>query len=265
MRDPTNPLKVFLLGGPEGVAAMAHRSLNAEADGIECTGSLSPGFGSVDELSTSSIIDAINSSNADFLVAAMGAKKGQAWLQKNQHRIQTPIRAHLGATMNFQAGTVKRAPLWIQKWGFEWLWRIKEEPHLWRRYWHDGSVLLRLLLTRIIPFVVLTNWYRPTDKGRELRIDRAENEKSVILNVSGAANFENVVQAALFFKDAVVASKDVVINFAGTSVIDARFIGLLLMLDKQLKSAQHKLALTGMSPRIERLFCLSGFEFLLSP
>ena len=265
MRDPTNPLKVFLLGGLEGVAAKAHRSLNAEADGIESTGFLSPGFGSVDELSANSIIDAINSSNADFLVAAMGAKKGQAWLHKNQHRIQIPIRAHLGATMNFQAGTVKRAPLWIQKWGFEWLWRIKEEPHLWRRYWHDGTVLLRLLLTRIIPFVILTNWYRPTHKGKELRIERADDQKSVILNVSGAADFENVEQAALFFKDAVAASKDVVINFAGTSVIDARFIGLLLMLDKQLKSEQHKLALTGMSSQVERLFCLSGFEFLLSP
>ena len=39
----------------------------------------------------------------------------------------------------------------MQKWGFEWLWRIKEEPHLWRRYWHDGTVLLRLLLTQVVP------------------------------------------------------------------------------------------------------------------
>ena len=53
---------------------------------------------------------------------------------------------HLGATINFQAGTVKRAPYTIQKLGLEWLWRIKEEPYLWRRYFHDGSVLLNLLL-----------------------------------------------------------------------------------------------------------------------
>ena len=118
MRHPTNPLKVFLFGGPEGVAAKAHKNLNAETDGIECTGSLSPGFGTVDEMSTSSIIEAINSSNADFLVAALGAKKGQAWLRKNQDRIQIPIRAHLGATMNFQAGTVKRAPAVDAKMGF---------------------------------------------------------------------------------------------------------------------------------------------------
>ena len=66
------------------------------------------------------------------------------------------------------------------------------------------------------------------------------------------------------FKDAVAAAKDVVINFAGTRLIDARFIGLLLMLNKQLKSDSSSiLTLTGIPPQIERIFCLSGFEFLL--
>jgi N-acetylglucosaminyldiphosphoundecaprenol N-acetyl-beta-D-mannosaminyltransferase len=265
MRDSTNPLKVFLLGGPEGVAAKAHRNLNAESDGIECTGSLSPGFGTVDELSTNSIIEAINSSNADFLVTSMGAKKGQAWLRKNINRIQIPIRAHLGATMNFQAGTVRRAPVWVQKWGFEWLWRIKEEPHLWRRYWHDGTVLLRLMVTRIVPFIILSKWLqlRCESKDKDLRIERDEDQKSVILSIKGIASGRNVGEAIRYFQDAALTAKDVAINFAGTRLIDARFIGLLLMLDKQLKGQQLRLTFTGISPQIERLFYLSGFEFLL--
>ena len=65
----------------------------------------------------------------DFLAVSLGAKKGQAWLLRNHHRLQIPVRAHLGATINFQTGTVKRAPASIrQALGFEWLWRIKEEP-----------------------------------------------------------------------------------------------------------------------------------------
>lgn len=266
MRNSTNPLKVFLLGGPEGVAAKAHRNLNAEVDGIDCTGSLFPGFGTVNEMSTTSIIDAINSSNADFLVASLGAKKGQAWLRQNQDRIQTPIRAHLGATLNFQAGTIKRAPVRLQKWGLEWLWRIKEEPHLWRRYWHDGTVLLQFLITRIVPLIILSKWHRLRSerKVKDLRIERSEDDKSVILSIKGFATGPNAGKAARYFQDAVTAAKDVIINFSGTRLIDARFIGLLLMLDKQLKSQQHRLTLTGTSPQIEKLFYLSGFKFLLS-
>ena len=266
MRDPANPLKVFLLGGPDGSAAKAHSNLNADPDGIECTGSLYPGVGTVDEMSSNSIIDAINLSDADLLVTSMGAKKGQAWLRKNKDRIQIPIRAHLGATINFQAGTVKRAPTWVQKWGFEWLWRIKEEPHLWRRYWHDGTVLLRLLVTRIFPFIILSKWLqlKLESKDKDLRIKRIDDPKSVILSLNGIAAGQNVGETARHFQDAVLGAKDVVINLAGTRLIDARFIGLLLMLDKQLKSQQLRLTFTGISPQIERLFYLSGFKFLLN-
>ena len=229
-------------------------------------GSLYPGVGTVDEMSSNSIIDAINLSDADLLVTSMGAKKGQAWLRKNKDRIQIPIRAHLGATINFQAGTVKRAPTWVQKWGFEWLWRIKEEPHLWRRYWHDGTVLLRLLVTRIFPFIILSKWLqlKLESKDKDLRIKRIDDPKSVTLSLNGIAAGQNVGETARHFQDAVLGAKDVVINLAGTRLIDARFIGLLLMLDKQLKSQQLRLTFTGISPQIERLFHLSGFKFLLN-
>ena len=86
---------------------------------------------------------------ADFLAVSLGAKKGQLWLHRNHQRLTVPVRAHLGVTVNFQAGTVKRAPPRLRAWGLEWLWRIKEEPHLWRRYAHDGWVLLGLIFTRV--------------------------------------------------------------------------------------------------------------------
>ena len=190
----------------------------------------------------------------------------ESWLRQNQHRIQIPIRAHLGATINFQAGTLKRAPVWVQKWGFEWLWRIKEEPPLWRRYWHDGTVLLQLLLTRIVPFIILSKWHqlRWERKEKDLRIEQTEDNNSVILSIKGSATARNIDKALRCFQEAVASAKDVTINFAGTRLIDARFIGLLLMLDKQLNSQKLELTITGVSPQIERLFYLSGFEFLLS-
>jgi Glycosyl transferase WecG/TagA/CpsF family len=90
------------------------------------------------QMSRDQMIDKVNASEADFLAVSLGAKKGQLWLHRNHQRLAIPVRAHLGAAINFQAGTVKRAPPRLRAWGLEWLWRIKEEPQLWRRYGHDG-------------------------------------------------------------------------------------------------------------------------------
>jgi N-acetylglucosaminyldiphosphoundecaprenol N-acetyl-beta-D-mannosaminyltransferase len=264
-RYATQRLLVFLFGGAEGVAAAACSKLNAEPGGMTCVGSFYPGFCSVDEMSTDPILDLINSSNADFLVAALGAKKGQAWLLKNHDRLQIPVRVHLGAAINFQAGTIKRAPAGMRRWGLEWLWRIKEEPQLWRRYWGDGLVLLELVLTRVFPLVILSRWNRLGwgRKAKDLLINRVEDHKSVILSINGAAIAQNVGNALPYFQDAVAAAKDIVINFADTRLIDPRFLGLLIMLNKILKKQQLHLTLTGISPRIARIFRLHGFGFLL--
>src|SRR5581483_12000296 len=154
----TRQLALFLFGGAEGVAASAARNLNSRPGGLHCVGSMNPGFGDVAEMSQDHIIDAVNSSGADFLVVSLGAKKGQLWLQRNHRRLKIPVRSHLGAAINFQAGTVKRAPLFLRIWGFEWLWRVKEERYLWTRYRGDGLVFARLLLTRVLPLVLLSKW-----------------------------------------------------------------------------------------------------------
>jgi N-acetylglucosaminyldiphosphoundecaprenol N-acetyl-beta-D-mannosaminyltransferase len=260
------PLKIFLFGGNEGAAAAACSKLNAEPSGLTCVGSYDPGFGTIDEMSTDAILDSINSSNADFLAAALGARKGQAWLLQNHDRLRIPIRVHLGATVNFQAGTLKRAPTRMRKWGLEWLWRIKEEPQLWRRYWDDGMALLWLVLTQIIPFVVLARWHRLRwgRKAQDLLIKRSEDRKSVILTVNGAATAPNLSKALPCFQDALAEAKPIVINFADTCLIDARFLGLLLMLNKQLKRRGLHLSFTGASPRIARIFRLNGFGYLFA-
>src|SRR5207249_9925712 len=106
VRNPARRLKLYLFGGGDGAGAAAATALNAKPCGWRCVGRMNPGFGSVDTMSTKEIIDEINGSNADFLAVALSATKGQAWLLQNHHRLRVPIRAHLGATVNFLGGTV---------------------------------------------------------------------------------------------------------------------------------------------------------------
>ena len=187
----------------------------------------------MDELSEDHFINQINSSDADFLVAALGAKKGQQWLLRNHERLQVPLRAHLGATINFQAGTIKRAPYVVQKLGLEWLWRIKEEPHLFGRYWHDGGVLLRLLLTRVLPLAVSSRWrsFAP-NVDMISSSSRSTTRARVTLHISGDATTEAVPAAIDAFREAIASHKPIEVDLSRTLTVDARFFGLLLMLRK---------------------------------
>ncbi len=260
--DAVRPLRLFLFGGAAGTAAAAAEMLNSTPGKLRCVGALDPGFGSVEAMCGDDILDAINSSGADFLIVALGAAKGQAWLLRNHHRLRPPVRSHLGAAVNFTAGTVKRSPRILRTLGLEWLWRIKEEPHLWRRYWNDGGVLIGLFISRILPLIV-TSRLSLHGRPQRLIINETQCADRVILRFSGHAIERFVPDAVRCFRQAIAPNKQLVINFAGVGYIDSRFFGLLLMLKKQLEGSGKSLEIAGISARVARLFWLNGLEFLL--
>lgn len=152
-RDPGAPgIKVFFFGGPDGVAELAGAKINQAGGGMRCVGHLSPGFGSLQELSADATIAAINAAAPDFLVVALGAAKGQAWIERNLAKLDVPVVSHLGAVVNFVAGRVRRAPPWVQRLGAEWLWRIKEEPSLAGRYLRDAIGFVPVFVREVLPF-----------------------------------------------------------------------------------------------------------------
>src|SRR5580704_14890543 len=180
-------------------------------------------------MSRDQIVDIVNSSNADIQAVSLGAQKGQLWLHRNRGRLTIPIRAHLGAALNFQAGTVKRAPPTLRRWGLEWLWRIKEEPHLWIRYWDDGIALLRLLLTRVLPLAIATRWYRIRwqHRGQDLLIKTSQDHHSIVISLCGVATETHIGKAISCFREAITGRRNVIIHLSDTRFIDARFFGLV--------------------------------------
>ncbi len=264
LRGPEQPLKLFLFGGDEGVAAAASRALNAAPGAVKCVGWHYPGFCSVEELSEDFIIDTINSSGADFLVVCLGSKKGQLWLKRNSGRLRVPIRAHLGASLNFEAGKVKRAPIIMQKSGLEWLWRIKEEPYLWRRYWHDGQVLLSLLYSNVLPLIIYRLITMELSKA-QLTLDIETQDGCSKLKFIGAATNKNIKKIITALRTTLSTDKRIVIDLADVSAIDARFLGVLLVYRKMIEFNCTEMVLTGVPSRLERIIRLSGAGFLLAP
>jgi N-acetylglucosaminyldiphosphoundecaprenol N-acetyl-beta-D-mannosaminyltransferase len=259
-------LNVFFFGGTGELAALVGKNLNAQSVGLKCVGALNPGFGTVDEMSAEETIEAINASGADILAVFMNAKKAQAWLLQNHDRLRIPVRAQFGATINYEAGTIKRAPPYLRSAGLEWLWRIKEEPYLWRRYWTDGKSLLRLLLTGALPLVLGSLWTRlhsaRTDEG--LWVEWREEQHAVVVGLSGLAIAAHADVAISAFRQALDKGKAIEVDVSRTRLLDPRFFGLLLMVRKELRRRGRALRFVGVSPAIVRVFRLNGFEFLLS-
>ena len=185
------------------------------------------------------------------------------WLKRNNRRLRAPVRAHLGASLNFEAGVVKRAPALMRKSGLEWLWRIKEEPYLWRRYWHDGRTLLSLLSLHVLPLCIYNLTSRKLSE-RQLTLKSERRADCIKLKFSGAATTKNIDEIVAAFRTTLSASKCVVIDLSDVSVIDQRFLGALLVLRKMLRSNQAELVLTGVSRKLGRVFRLSGVDFLLT-
>jgi len=263
-RRGTAPLSVFLFGGPEGVAETACKRVNADSRGLRCVGFQYPGWGTVEELSTDESVARINASGADFVVVALGARKGQAWIQRNRSRLSAPVISHLGAVIDFASGRIRRAPVWLQRAGLEWLWRIKEEPRLWRRYYSDGLVFFWLLVTRVAPLAWLLLWDKPTRQeldsaGFDVRDDGGE----IDIRLRGAWIQDNLAPLRHCFSDAVRTGKDISLAMGEVTYIDSAFIGLLMLLHGKQEHQRRRLVVRNLNIRISRSFRYACAEFLL--
>jgi N-acetylglucosaminyldiphosphoundecaprenol N-acetyl-beta-D-mannosaminyltransferase len=182
-------------------------------------------------------------------------------LARNQNRLKIPIRAHLGASLNFHAGVIKRAPGLLRRLGLEWLWRIKEEPHLWRRYWKDGLALANLFMTRTVPLAIWTSQqWLPGAAGRSnFALTLSDSPTAVTLSVAGFCTRDAVENTASILRTVVHSRKRLILDFSKARLVDARFLGLMLMLQKTMMLNGSELIFSGVSPRLGRLFKLHGF------
>lgn len=130
-------IKIFLLGAAPGVADKALKIINEKVGRKIIVGACSPSFGfEKNETECESIINIIGNTPANVLVVGVGAPKQEKWIYKYKDRLSNiNIFLAIGATIDFEAGNIKRAPKIFQKLAIEWLYRLIKEPRrLWRRY-----------------------------------------------------------------------------------------------------------------------------------
>ncbi len=138
-------LRLFLFGGEPTVAEQAALKLQTEINDLRVTGTLEGDISIGDE----KIIEAIKKSKADILLIALGSPLQEFWLEKNLSKTGCKVGIGIGGTFDFISNRIKRAPLWMQKRGLEWFFRLILEPKRIKRQIAIPKLMWRVLLEKL--------------------------------------------------------------------------------------------------------------------
>ena len=137
---------IFIIGGKEGIADQAKKNLERDLPGIKIVGTYAPPLGfekDNDELNR--INSMISEVHPDIVIACFGCPKQEKWIYENYQSYDAYVSVCAGATVDFLAGNVNRAPRWMSKIGLEWFYRFLQEPRrLFKRYFIDDIKILKL-------------------------------------------------------------------------------------------------------------------------
>ena len=137
--------RIFWLGAAPGIAETAAQTASQRHPGLITVG-IHDGYFALEDRT---ITQMVREARPDILLCALGVPKQEKWLRKNLDQLQVPVAIGIGGTLDVMAGKVRRAPVWMQKAGLEWSYRLVRQP----------SRLVRMLaLPKFALRVLLASW-----------------------------------------------------------------------------------------------------------
>ncbi|WP_084806619.1 WecB/TagA/CpsF family glycosyltransferase [Bradyrhizobium sp. NAS80.1] len=264
MHQTSRSVSAFFFGATDEVGRRVQEHLGDIRSGLQCAGLCAPGFGSVESMSTPAILDSINKTDPDLLVVSVGARKGLLWLSHNEHLLSAPIICNLGATINFVAGTVRRAPSHFRRYGLEWLWRIKEEPKLYVRYALDLATLLSVLIREILPCMMARALHQPSPAQLSAaRLQHSHRGSEDLLACSGAWTKDNLAPLRAALTAATHNKSNITVDLDGVTFLDAAFLGQILLAYGYQRRVHRSFVLCATNPKVRKALRHHGCGFLL--
>lgn len=140
-------LRHYFWGATPQTLALLKEHLEKDFPGIAIAGMTSPPFRPQAQAEERPVVEAINVTQPDILWVGLGSPKQDFWMKFNRSQINAPVMVGVGAAFDFLAGTKPQAPVWMQRSGLEWLFRLACEPRrLWKRYLIGNSLFILYLL-----------------------------------------------------------------------------------------------------------------------
>ena len=139
--------RIFLLGGTETSLHQAVQKISAQYPELQLAGYHSPALGFERDIEVlKNINEKIRAAQPDILLVFLGCPKQEKFIFHNRKLYRVPLSIPMGGCVDFIAGNVKRAPIWMQKCGMEWFYRFLQEPkRLFRRYFIDDMKIFNIV------------------------------------------------------------------------------------------------------------------------
>jgi N-acetylglucosaminyldiphosphoundecaprenol N-acetyl-beta-D-mannosaminyltransferase len=145
----SNHKKVFFYGGTQDMLDKAAIYLKTKYNGLNIAGMFAPPFRALVQQEKESVIERIKKSDADFVFVVLGCPKQEAWMHEMKHKLPC-VMLGIGGALPMILGIYKRAPIWLQKIGMEWFFRLCQEPQrLFQRYAITNTKFLWLLASEL--------------------------------------------------------------------------------------------------------------------
>ena len=125
----------YFFGGADGVPEQLRETFTERHPELRVVGAYSPPYRALSEAEDAEIVNRMNEASPDIIWIGLGAPKQERWMAEHRDRLGAAILIGVGAAFDFHTGRLDRAPVWMQKSGLEWSYRLYKEPRrLWRRY-----------------------------------------------------------------------------------------------------------------------------------
>ena len=260
---------VFFLGGKKEVAEKAVHKVRERHPKLRIAGMMSPPFKPLHEMDHATICADIHTTNPDLLFVSFGCPKQEKWIAMNYQHAGAPVTIGVGATIDFLAGHMQRAPHWMQKTGLEWLYRLLQEPRrLFKRYATDFVVFG---LT-IVKQWWLTRGGRRTTKTTappsiHTQIKTPELQLSSVAELFcperlDAAEVRVIEQA--WMQGLEGPEEGVIIDCGGAQFIDSTGLGLLMRMQKRCRQSGKHLVLAAVSPAVLKLLQMTRLNSIFN-
>ncbi|MEW6302841.1 MAG: WecB/TagA/CpsF family glycosyltransferase [Verrucomicrobiota bacterium] len=238
--------RLFFLGGAPEVTAQAVANLRDQYPRLHIVGCYSPPFAELLDMDHDEIRRQVLQAQPDLLFVSFGCPKAEKWIAMHYRSLGVPVTIGVGATIDFLAGRVKRAPVCIQKSGTEWIFRLLQEPRrLGPRYFDD---------LRHFGRAIVAQWWR-MHGGSSKRLPARcsvvkDNPSWHCIEVKVRLDAATVRSHAALWERAT--RKHCLLDLAAVEFIDSTGLGLLLRLERSLRAAGRRLILLAPGPSVRR-------------
>lgn len=238
---------IFLLGASEENSRRAAEALTSRYPSMRLVGRYSPPQAPLEEMDHDGILARIEAAKPDILLVAMGHPKQEKWLAMHRHRLKIPLCMGVGGSLDFLAGSVQRAPQWMQKAGLEWFFRAVQEPNrLARRYFSDACGLARHL-----PGQVVATAIQPRKQALS-RILSWEIDNARVVSVCGDITGILLDEFNNHLSRGLNDGRHIILDFANANYLGPDSVGSLLHYRTLLKNRRLQLWFVGVSSSILR-------------